>query len=61
MPIGSAWLKTAKHGPRAGQRFLTLSIDYPGSSGPLNVAAFPDGDIGEWIIVWRRRGVQAAA
>ena len=54
--IGSAWLKTAKHGPRAGDRFLTLSIDYPGLSAALNVAAFADRDTGEWTIVWRRRG-----
>lgn len=56
--VGSAWLKTAKHGPRKGERFLSLSVDYPGSSGPLNVAAFADPDSDDWVIVWRRRGVQ---
>lgn len=59
--VGSAWLKTTKHGPRAGERFLTLSIDYPGLAAPLNVAAFLDRATGDWIILWRRRGIQAAA
>jgi len=27
--IGSAWCKTAKRGPRTGERFLTLTIDFP--------------------------------
>lgn len=59
--VGSAWLKTAKHGPRTGERFLTLSIDYPGLAAALNVAAFLDRQSGDWVILWRRRGVQAAA
>ena len=54
--IGSAWLKTAKRGPRAGEQFLSLSIDYPGLAAALNVAAFLDRASGDWIIVWRRRG-----
>ena len=54
--VGAAWTKTAKAGPRAGERFLTLSIDYPGLVSALNVAAFSDQASGEWIVLWRRRG-----
>lgn len=54
--VGAAWMKTAKAGPRAGERFLTLSIDYPGLGSALNVAAFSDQASGEWIVLWRRRG-----
>lgn len=56
--IGSAWLKTAKHGPRAGERFLTFSIDFPELPSALNVAAFRDPAQGDWVITWRRRGVR---
>ena len=59
--VGSGWLKTVKNGPRAGEQFLSLSIDYPGLPGPMNVAAFCDQGTGEWRIFWRRRGVQTAA
>jgi uncharacterized protein (DUF736 family) len=58
--IGSAWCKTAKHGPRAGERFLTLSIDFPGLSAALNIAAFRDVASGDWIVTWRRRGTRNA-
>jgi uncharacterized protein (DUF736 family) len=57
--IGSAWLKTAKHGPRNGARFFSITIDDPSLDRPLNVAAFRDEESGEWVVVWRRRGVQA--
>lgn len=56
--IGAAWLKTAKHGLRAGERFLSLSIDYPGLSAALNVAAFRDKASSDWVVLWRRRSVQ---
>lgn len=59
--VGCAWLKTTKNGSRAGQRFLTLSVDYPGLGPALNVAAFLDPETGDWVIVWRRRGVQQPA
>src|SRR5579872_6908142 len=39
--VGSAWLKTAKHGPRTGERFLSITIDDPSLKTPLNIAAFP--------------------
>ncbi len=59
--IGNAWLKTAKHGQRIGERFFSITIDYPGlSGGPINVAAFLDPNRRDWIIVWRRRGAQTA-
>ena len=58
--VGAAWLKTAKHGSRAGERFLSLSVDYPGLPAALNVAAFRDKESSEWVILWRRRGVQDA-
>jgi uncharacterized protein (DUF736 family) len=58
--IGSAWCKTAKRGARAGERFLTLSIDFPGLPVALNVAAFRDPASGEWVVTWRRRGTRNA-
>jgi uncharacterized protein (DUF736 family) len=57
--IGSAWLKTAKHGPRKGARFFSITIDDPSLDRPLNVAAFRDETSGDWIVIWRRRGAQA--
>ena len=56
--IGQAWLKTAARGPQAGERFFSLTIDYPGIPAPLNVAAFKDSSSGDWIVTWRRRGAQ---
>jgi uncharacterized protein (DUF736 family) len=58
--IGQGWLKTATRGPQAGERFLSLTIDYPGFPEPLNVAAFKDRASDDWIITWRRRGGQKA-
>jgi uncharacterized protein (DUF736 family) len=57
--IGSAWLKTATRGPNAGDRFFTLTIDYPGLASALNAAAFLDPDGDGWVVVWRRRVGQA--
>ena len=59
--IGAAWLKTIKRGERTGQHMLTLSIDYPGLSAPLNAAAFPSGNDGEWIVSWERRSGRSAS
>jgi uncharacterized protein (DUF736 family) len=57
--IGAAWLKTARHGQQKGKRFFSIQIDHPERPAPLNVAAFFDDRTGEWVIVWRRRGVQS--
>lgn len=57
LQVGSAWLKTVKRGTHSGERFLTLTIDFPGLSTPLNVAAFHEPSTGKWTITWRRRGV----
>src|SRR5271168_2483198 len=59
--IGSAWLKTAKHGPEAGKSFFSIQIDHPERPAPLNVAAFQNNATGEWVIVWRRRPARAAS
>jgi uncharacterized protein (DUF736 family) len=53
--IGSAWLKTTKHGQNAGKPFMSITIDYPGMSAALNVAAFPSHDGKDWVVAWRRR------
>ena len=53
--IGSAWTKTLQRGDRAGEPFLSLSIDDPSFSHPLNVAAFKTKDGGGYDIVFRRR------
>jgi uncharacterized protein (DUF736 family) len=57
--IGSAWLKTAKHGPHKGARFFSITIDDPSLDRPLNVAAIRDDTSDDWIVIWRRRGAQA--
>lgn len=59
--IGAAWLKTATHGPQKGKRFFSIQIDHPERTSPLNVAAFLDEETGDWIILWRRRGLQTAS
>lgn len=60
--IGAAWLKTTKHGPKAGEKFLSIQIDHPDRPQPLNTAAFLDPASGDWIMVWtRKRGTQATA
>lgn len=58
--IGAAWLKTARHGPQKGKRFLSIQIDHPERQSALNVAAFPNEKTLDWIVVWRRRGLQAS-
>ena len=61
VPVGSAWLKTAKHGPYAGRKFLSISIDDPALKNPLHIAAFPDAKTSDWVVVWRRRGSQVSS
>lgn len=53
-PVGIAWQRTAQRGEHKGTAFLSVCIDYPGRSAPLNLACYP-GDDDEWDIVWRRR------
>jgi len=57
--VGSAWLKTTKHGPNVGLQFFSITIDHPGLPAPLNVAAFPNRERSDWIVTWRRRGAVA--
>jgi uncharacterized protein (DUF736 family) len=59
--VGAAWLKTARHGPEKGKRFLSIQIDHPERRSALNAAAFLEEKTGEWIIVWRRRSPQSVA
>jgi uncharacterized protein (DUF736 family) len=47
--IGSAWLK---HSDKATD-FLSITLDDPDWSSPLNLAAFADGE-GEFRVVWSR-------
>lgn len=52
--IGAAWLKTPQREGATVKEFLSITLDSPDFSAPLNVAAFPTG--GEvWDITWRRR------
>jgi uncharacterized protein (DUF736 family) len=53
--IGAAWLRKAKRGYHAGSEFISLTFDDPQFRPPLNVAAFPASDPGEWDIVHRQR------
>ena len=53
--VGSAWKKTIQSGENLGDDFLSLTIDDPGFSHPLNVAAFKSDGQWTWSIVWRRR------
>jgi uncharacterized protein (DUF736 family) len=53
--VGSAWRKTIKTGAKAGEEFLTLTLDDPSFASPLNVAAFKNGRPGEWDVGGRRR------
>ena len=59
--VGSAWRKTIRTGGRAGEEFLSLTIDDPSFESPLNVAAFKNGRPGEWDVGWRRRQDRPAA
>jgi uncharacterized protein (DUF736 family) len=53
--IGSVWKKTIKAQRRAGEEFLSLTVDEPSFPAPLNVAAFMTERPGIWDITWRRR------
>jgi uncharacterized protein (DUF736 family) len=56
--IGAAWLKTSMHGAYRGEPFFTITIDHPERLVPLNVAAFFNKTLNEWVITWRRRPTQ---
>jgi len=58
--IGAAWLRDVKWGSHAGKKFLSLSIDQPSFSKPLNLAAYPPEVGDEWDVVFRRRTGNAA-
>lgn len=52
--IGSAWIKKVKKPNSLASEFLSITIDDPSMSAPLNVAAFlKEGK--NWDIVFRRR------
>jgi uncharacterized protein (DUF736 family) len=53
--VGSAWRKRIKAGAKVGEEFLTLTIDDPSFPAALNVAAFKNGQPGQWDVGWRRR------
>ena len=62
--VGSAWTKEMKQPDRFGETFLSLTLDDPSFSHPLNVSAFKDKDGNGYTITWRRRqagNAQAAA
>lgn len=52
--IGAAWRKNKSNPDKFGEEFLSLTIDDPSLSQPLNVAAFKEPD-GTWLITFRRR------
>lgn len=52
--VGAAWVKVAERGDNQGRKFLTLTIDDPSLSAPLNLTAFPSEREGEYELVWRR-------
>lgn len=60
-PAGAAWTKTMTHPDKFGQEFLTISIDDPSFPHPLNVAAFPTEQDGEFSATWRRRQDRSGA
>jgi len=52
--IGSAWVKRTKATNSTSSEFLSITIDDPSMSAPLNVAAFlKEGK--NWDIIFRRR------
>ncbi len=53
--VGSAWTKTITSAQRYGEQFLSLTLDDPSFSHPLNVAAFKVENSDEWDVTWRRR------
>lgn len=59
--VGAAWTKTMKRGANVGEDFLTMTIDDPGMSRTLNVAAFRNAEAGKWDITFRRRQDKASA
>jgi len=52
--IGAAWKQRKQQSGDIDLEYLTLTIDDPSLSSPLNVAAFQNND-GNWSITWRRR------
>ena len=53
--IGSAWTKEMKQPDRFGETFLSLTLDDPSFSHPLNVSAFKEKNGDGYTITWRRR------
>lgn len=53
--IGSAWTKEMKQPARFGETFLSLTLDDPSFSHPLNVSAFKAPNSDDYTITWRRR------
>jgi len=53
--IGAGWKRKARRGDHMGKEFFSLTFDDPHFGPPLNVAAFPASEPGEWDIVYRQR------
>ena len=53
--IGAAWVKRMNNPPSGKEEFLSMLIDDPSFEQPLNIAAFPTDEEGDFNIVWRRR------
>ena len=58
--IGAAWEKQFSRGTNPGEKFFSITIDDPSFNRPLNVAAFKNGQTGDWDIMYRRRQERAA-
>ena len=56
--VGAAWLKVPKSSLSKIPEFLSIMIDDPTLSAPLNAAAFPQADY-RWSVTWRRRQTAA--
>lgn len=53
--IGAAWEKVTRDSTNEEMRFLSINLDDPSFANPINVAAFPTRNPGEYAITWRRR------
>lgn len=58
--IGKAWRKRIKKGDFAGKDFFSFTFDDPTFPGPLNISAFPEGGVGEYVLTWSRSKRAAA-
>ena len=61
VPVGSVWKRDIKRGDREGESMLSLSLDDPSFSEPLNLAAFKAEEADTLDVVWNRPRQKDAA